>query len=346
MKPTARELWTLCRATLLVMTVALSLAWPPASSGGGPASPTTDDGWRAVSWPTVWLTPSDLPHPAGPPPMPPGANWTSLARGLELGRFHGDWPSPARDSTIIVLRVDPEHWEPRLFCASESADQSQMTARQWCQRYGLVAATNAGMFATDHQTHVGYLRAGAHINNNHRNSYQSIAAFCPRDRSSAPFRIFDLDATPFETISAGYACIVQNLRLIKRPGENRWSQQPKAWSEAALGEDAAGRILLIFCRSPYAMHDFNEILLSLPLELVCAQHLEGGPEAQLAIQVPGFEQEYVGSYETGFIANDLSRHAWPIPNILGIASPRAATEDGPRARHSKGAAMDGRHEDP
>ncbi|MCK4413046.1 MAG: phosphodiester glycosidase family protein [Candidatus Eisenbacteria sp.] len=254
-----------------------------------------------------------------PPAACAEADWVSLAEGADLGTFRGDWPSPAGDSTIVVLRIDPEQWALRLFCASESADQSRMTARQWCTRYGLVAAINAGMFATDHTTHVGYLRAGAHINNSRCNRYQSVAAFCPRAETVDSFRMFDLDATSFESILERYACVVQNLRLIKRPGENRWPQQQKAWSEAALGEDTAGRVLLIFSRSPYSMHDFNAILLSLPIELVCAQHLEGGPEAQLVIQFPGHEREYVGSYETAFMANDLNRQAWAIPNVFGVA---------------------------
>jgi hypothetical protein len=245
--------------------------------------------------------------------------WTLLGPGAELASFRIDHPTSAGDSTIVVLRADPEHWTLRLYCRSEAADQERITAGQWCERYGLVAATNAGMFATDLTTHVGYLRSSAHVNNSHRNRYQSVAAFCPREPQVARFRIYDLDVTPFEEILGRYACVVQNLRLIKRPGENRWSQQPKAWSEAALGEDAAGRVLLIFSRSPYTMHDFNRLLLSLPIDLVCAQHLEGGPEAQLALRFPGYERDLVGSYETGLMANDLNRHAWPIPNIIGLA---------------------------
>jgi hypothetical protein len=155
-----------------------------------------------------------------------------------------------------------------------------------------------------------------------------VAAFDPLEAGSPPFRIYDLDAegASLDAINEGYGSVVQNLRLIKRPGNNRWEQQEKRWSEAALGEDEQGRILLIFCRSPYSMHDLNGALLDLPLGLVAAQHLEGGPEAQLFVRAGEVEVDLVGSYETGFIEHNGNRSAWPVPNVIGIA-PKA--EEGP-----------------
>ncbi|HEY6946849.1 MAG TPA: hypothetical protein VI431_17050, partial [Candidatus Acidoferrum sp.] len=52
--------------------------------------------------------------------------------------------------------------------------------------------------------------------------------------------------------------------------------------------------------------------------LVAAQHLEGGPEAQLYVHVGATELEMVGSYETAFTENDANSAAWPVPNILGV----------------------------
>ena len=70
------------------------------------------------------------------------------------------------------------------------------------------------------------------------------------------------------------------------------------------------------------MHDLNEILLELPIDLVCAQHLEGGPEAQLVVRSPNLDLELVGSYETGFADNDGNTRIWPIPNVIGIKARR------------------------
>ena len=95
-------------------------------------------------------------------------------------------------------------------------------------------------------------------------------------------------------------------------------EELNGFDHTALGEDSEGRALLIFCWSPYSMHDLNDILLSLPIDIVAAQHVEGGPEAQLYISVGETQLEILGSYETGFRENDSNDRAWPIPNVIGV----------------------------
>jgi len=246
------------------------------------------------------------------------SGWDSLDVGLELGRFKVKAEAPIGDSTIVVLRIDPAIWELRLLSVSETGEPSGCTARQWCQKHNLVAAINAGMFMTDYRTHVGYMKSGDHINCASVNSYESVAAFARLRPDIPEYRLFDLDEIHLDSVNALYGGVVQNLRLIKRPRENRWSQQDRRWSEAAMGEDRDGNILFTFCRSPYSMYDFNHLLLSLPIDLVSAQHLEGGPEAQLYFNVGDREVELSGSYETGFMEGPGNLVAWPIPNVLGL----------------------------
>ena len=252
--------------------------------------------------------------------------WRTLAPGMDLGTFPASQPSHSGDSRITILRIDPDLWSLEFIGVSLNGGSSGRTARQWSKAHHLTAAINAGMYGTDHRTHVGHLRFREHLHNDNINAYQSVAAFDPRRDGLPPFRIFDLDSpgVSMETILRDYASLVQNLRLIKRPGQNRWRQQEKLWSEAALGEDASGRILFIFCRSPYTMHDLNNELLGLGIGLVAAQHLEGGPQAQLYIDAGEVEFEISGSHGTSFRENDGISVAWPIPNVLGVR-PRAST---------------------
>lgn len=245
-------------------------------------------------------------------------DWQVLAHGLETAAIRGDGKLFDKDVEITILRADPEHWEPAFLCAAQLSDGRTLTAREWCAAHDLQAATNAGMFATDGQTHVGYMRSGDYVNSSHVNGYQSVLAFSPKQPALPRARILDLDMTSLAEILEDYASVAQNLRLIQRPGVNRWSPQERSWSEAALGQDRAGRLLFIFSLEPFSMHEFNQILLNLPIELECAQHLEGGPEAQLYIRCGGFERELIGSYETGFSEGTAPLQAWPIPNALGI----------------------------
>ena len=252
--------------------------------------------------------------------------WKSVATGMELKSFKARNPISIADSQITVLRINPALWELQAVGASQTGESGSHTARDWSEKYKFAAAINAGMFDIDQKTHLGYMRSGQYVNNNKVNQYQSIAAFDPHDSKLPAFRIFDLDdpGVTAQVVLRDYASAIQNLRLIKRPGNNRWGQQDKRWSEAALGEDDKGWILFIYSRSPFTMHDLNEELLAAGIGLVAAQHLEGGPEAQLYVHAGETKIEMFGSYETSFKENDANSMAWPVPNVLGVR-PRSAT---------------------
>lgn len=247
------------------------------------------------------------------------SNWKSVDEGLFVGEFNAPQKSITGDSRITIIKIDPDKYDFTLMCAGEKG-HSAKTIRQWCQDNGLIAAVNAGMFQADHWTNVGYMKNYSYQNNARVHSqYFSVAAFDPVDTTKNPaFYMYDTDEQPMDRIIKQYHTVIQNLRLIKRPARNRWSQQNKRWSEVALGQDIDGNVLFIFSRSPYSMHDLNRILLELPIGVQCAQHLEGGPEASLYFSHNQVTIEKMGSYETGFTEHDHNTEYWPIPNIIGI----------------------------
>ena len=247
-----------------------------------------------------------------------GVRWVAIQPGMEQTSVPvGDDASAAH---ITVLRFDPHEWQLEFAGSGDAAEDKAHTAREWARQKNFAAVINAGMFRRDYKTHVGLLQARGRTSSSHPNQYQSIAAFDPRDDKLPAFHIFDLDAegVSLPAILEQYASAVQNLRLIKRAGANQWPKQTRQWSEAALGEDDAGRILFIICRAPLSMHDLNARLLTAGIGIVAAQHLEGGPEAQLYLHAGDIEHEWFGSYETSFREDDTNDAAWPIPNVLGV----------------------------
>ena len=157
----------------------------------------------------------------------------------------------------------------------------------------------------------GYLRDGDHVNSRHRNGYKSLLAFNPKPgKTLPPVRIFDLDQPGIliDSIEKVYGTVIQNLRLIKRPGINVWNRQSQIWSEAALAEDKQGRIIFLLCETPVTMHDFNKILLSSDMEIVAAQHLDGNAPAQLYLKTGGTE----------LMLYEEPGPELPLPNIIGI----------------------------
>lgn len=214
--------------------------------------------------------------------------WTQLEPGLEAVRFDTRSLKVGGEQDLTVLRVDPALWGLRLLTVERPGTGEPRTVEDWCADFGLVAAVNAGMFQADGRTHVGFCQADGVVLNPSANGYLSAAGLDPADPGRPSFRIFDLDQTPLADVAGQYRTVVQNLRLIKRGGENRWDPQGERWPEAALGEDSRGRALLIHCATPYTMHELNRILLRLPLDLVCAQHLEGNTPARLWVAHPAW----------------------------------------------------------
>ncbi len=247
----------------------------------------------------------------------PGA-WLHIDRGLSVGKFKVE-ERGSSDPEITVIKVSPESFSLVLLCASELKEKN-MTVKQWCQKYNLIGGINAGMFQEDYKSNVGFMKNFFHINNPRISPlYKSLLAFNPLVEGKPYFRIFDTDENNAEEIIRSYGTVVQNLRLIKRPAENRWNKrQDKKWCEAALAEDKAGNALFIYCNKPYSMHEFNTLLLDLPLDVVCAQHLEGGSLASLYFSYGGVTIEYMGGCTTDFAGKVSKRSYWAIPNVLGF----------------------------
>ena len=178
------------------------------------------------------------------------------------------------------------------------------------------------MYQEDFRSNVGFLRHGEHANNSHWNSYQSVLAIGPMDPVLPGAMILDRDAPGFGAQSARYRTLVQNLRLVKGPGVSVWQSNARRWSEAAIAMDKDGRILFLFTRTPYEMSDFNRRLLALPLGIVRAMHVEGGPEASLSVRGPGLKLDLAGSFETTFLENDGNGAQWALPNVIGVRARR------------------------
>jgi exopolysaccharide biosynthesis protein len=236
--------------------------------------------------------------------------WKRIDDGLSLGEFNSQ--------KITFIRIDPKYYSFKLFSASENK-KLRMTAKQWCQKYNLISTINAGMFQADGITNVGYMKNFNHINNPRLNTkYKAVLAFNPIDATIPEVQIIDMKCHDFEGLRDKYQTLIQGIRMISCRQENVWQKQNKLWNITAFGMDKRGNGLFIFADPSYSVHDFTDILLSLPISFYNAMYLEGGPEATLYFSGSGIEFEKIGSYDTGLNENDFLKIARPIPNVIGI----------------------------
>lgn len=80
--------------------------------------------------------------------------WRTLAPGMDFAYVGPEASAPR----IAVLRIDPKLWELDVMSSSRTGETAGHTTREWCQNHKYVAAINAGMFASDMKTHLGYSR--------------------------------------------------------------------------------------------------------------------------------------------------------------------------------------------
>ena len=250
------------------------------------------------------------------------ASWKQVDEGLSVAEFDSPLKSEAGDSKITVVRIDPRYYSFRLLCASEHGRQKK-TVEEWSNEFHLVAAVNAGMYQENGITSVGYMRNYDHVNNPRIGKDNTVLAFNPVDSGVPEVQLIDRECQDLNSLKRKYNSLVQSIRMISCEGQNVWSQQSGKWSIVAIASDESGKVLFLTARSPYSVHDFIEIIQSLPISIKNAMYLEGGPQASLFVSSGDFRLEKYGSIETGFDEAGPLQFALPIPNVIGIVKKNA-----------------------
>ena len=249
-----------------------------------------------------------------PKPVP----WKELTPGLHLAELKSPQKSPVCNYPITVLKIDPKIYGLKLISASEHGGKSK-TAKAWADEFGLTAAINASMYGQDHKTSTGYMKNFEHVNKSGINSkFGAFMAFNPVSGSVPPVQVIDRYNQDWKSLIKKYNTVIQNYRMISLKRNNVWKQSEEIYSIATIAIDKDGNILFIHSRTPFSVHDFNHILLKLPLNIKNAMYVEGGPEATLFVNAGGKEQGWVGHYETDFAEHDDNKSPWQIPNVIGV----------------------------
>ena len=245
--------------------------------------------------------------------------WQKLDEGLYLGEFNPRQQSQICDYNVIIIKIIPKFFSFHLLSASEH-DNKLRTAKEWCSEFGLLAAINASMYQIDFLTSTGYMKNYNHTNNRHINkNFGSFMAFNPVDPSLPEVRIIDRRLQKnWEKLIKKYNTVIQNYRIISNGKKTGWPQQDQVYTTTAIGMDVEDNVLFILSRSLYSIHDFINILLSLPINITNAMYVEGGPEGSLYLKTDDQEMNLIGiCYQDSDVHN--SEIGSKIPNVIGIS---------------------------
>jgi hypothetical protein len=256
------------------------------------------------------------PPSVGAQPGPETA-WREVDEKMWLAEFEGPHDTGNGGSRIVVLRIDPGKYQFQLYCASEHGRQ-RLTVKDWCEKYHLMGAFNAGMYQEDGITSVGYMRNLHHVNNSHVNKNRAVLAFNPDSIELPRAQIIDRDFQDFDSLKPKYRSLIQSIRMISLDGKNVWSQQPVGWSTLAIALNRSGEVLVIFNEARTSVYDLIEHLLALQLSIVNAMYLEGGPQASLFLNAREMALAKYGSLDNVLDHPGGLQIGWPIPNVIGI----------------------------
>ncbi len=245
-----------------------------------------------------------------------GNTWQILDKGIFYANFQGTYKT--HDFDIYILKIDPAYYSLQLLMASKSK-QPPKTLEEWAQRYSLIAAINASMFWKDQKTSTGYMRDRNIVNQHHiHKKYGGFLAFNPKIPGIPYIKIIEMGKdTNWMSLLKDYDTVIQNFRMIGMNGKNLWHKDNNSYSVSAVGIDYHNYILFIFSLIPLPIHELNNILLSLPINISSCLFTEGGSTAGLYIKIKNFKKDLHGYSPIGIFPS-ISKGSKKIPNIIGV----------------------------
>jgi uncharacterized protein YigE (DUF2233 family) len=251
--------------------------------------------------------------------LPSVLGWRTLDSGFSVVEIDASRQAPSGSLKITVLKIDPRWYSFKVLSSTEH-DSVNLTAKEWCRSKKFVAAVNAGMYAKDFRTHIGYLKNYSHVNNPRvQSNYKAMLAFNPKTSAVPAIQIYDLTCRDLASFKNQYNTLVQSIRMVSCTRENVWSNQNMRSSIACMAMDSTGKALILFSESPCAVHDFIDALLSLPLAISTALYLEGGAPASLYVSLKGTEISRNGVYEMPDETHRTFSFPQSLPHVIGVA---------------------------
>lgn len=256
----------------------------------------------------------------------PVVEWEVLGAGIQRAKFSlpqavegdkylsGSYLEYARSSRIgkelHVFRASLANASLSLISSSQTGQMEDIA--QLMTKRNLALATNAGLFAADYKTSLGYMRNFEHVNNGrHAGKLKGLFVFNPKSAQDVKFKIIEKSEPNWRAEIRKFNTVFETYRMLSKQGENLWVEGNAFYYNTALvGALRSGEVVFIFCPALYSMHDLNEFIKTLPLELEGLLYLDGDSKGALSFNQSGLV--HMG-------------YSYFLPNVLAIQFESAST---------------------
>ncbi len=243
-----------------------------------------------------------------PAPALAQVKWQELRPGLQFGFLAAGASTRAGSPRIAVLRVDPEHFRFRVLAAADG--QEGRRAGEWRKLAGALAVFNAGQFAAD-RSYLGLLIQDGRRRGRLMGHLEALFLAEPEEPGLPLARVLDLRYTPFQPQGSPYRQAAQSLMLLDRFGQIRVRQSDKIANRTLVAQDGRDRVLVMVTEGRHTLWELAKFVSEAGLGLREVMCMDGGPEAQLDLEVDSFTyQQYGGPVST----SDLPM-PWPTANL-------------------------------
>ncbi len=217
----------------------------------------------------------------------------------------------------LVLRfAEPMELVPYHFAGAGLTGPQPIEA--WASHVQAPVVFNAGQF-DEELRHLGWLKSnGDWIVADAKEKWKALLVSGPLE--GTPWAgIIDLEESSAQ-VALRYRHVVQSMMLVDASGRLRVRDTDISACRTVVAQDRSGRILVIVTEGATTLADLARWLPTAGLSLARVMNMDGGLEAQLAINTPELTLAFYGQYGTGTTPFDGSPGTirYPLPAVIAV----------------------------
>ena len=260
--------------------------------------------------------------------------WRENGPGFEMARTRLLFGARIGPDDLFLARFDPAIYTFRPYHETEFPADGQTAMGGWAERIkGAAALINGGQYYPD-RSYMGLLaRDGKSLSSAAHPQWKGFLVASPHKDAppGAPAAaILDLHSAnqnPWKPDH--YQSVMQSFMLLDHNGIIRVRDSRNLAGRAAVGQDRAGRIVLIMTPAATTLYDLALALKDSRLELVRVMGLDGGFETQLLLRQDGTPFQAGGQFSiTDKRAVFIPGYYRSLPAVMAVEPLQPRPEDG------------------